>query len=60
MPETLTITKEQLRAVFLDWEMDYREGRTLTVEEALAKPVDQVVGENTDNVWAALSAQVNA
>lgn len=52
--ETLTITREQLYTVMRQWEQDYRDGKTISVEEAREKSVDQIAQENTDNLWREL------
>lgn len=51
---SITITKPQLNAALLQWEQDFRDGKTQTMEEALAKPVAQVAQESTEALWGAL------
>lgn len=52
--ETLTITKNQLRAALLRWEQDARDGKTRTRDEAEALPVEQVADESTAHLWREL------
>jgi hypothetical protein len=54
MPETITITKDQLKAVMQAWEQDHRDGKCISYEESNAKPLEQVAQENTDMLWNAL------
>lgn len=54
--ETLTITKDQLRAALLRWEQDARDGKTRSHDEADSLPVPQVADESTAHLWHELSA----
>lgn len=54
--ETLTITKDQLRAALQRWEQDARDGKTLSEAESRAKPVEQVAAESADHLWTEMSA----
>jgi hypothetical protein len=56
--DTLTITKPQLEAALLRWEQDAREGKTRTHDEADTLPVEQVVAESAEHLWAELGATV--
>jgi hypothetical protein len=58
--ETLTITKDQLRAALQRWEQDARDGKTLTQAESRRNPVEQVAAESAEHLWAELGAPVSA
>lgn len=49
--ETLTITKNQLRAVLLRWAQDFRDGKTRSHEETDALPEEQTADESTTYLW---------
>jgi hypothetical protein len=55
--DEMTITRPQLREAMRQWEQDFRDGKTLTVEEAAAMTVDQVADENAEHVWDKLQTQ---
>ncbi len=45
----ICLSDMELRAVFLEWETDAREGRTMPHAEAIALPIEQTVEANVDN-----------
>lgn len=53
--ETMTITKDQLRAALQRWEQDARDGKTLSEAESRSRPVEQVAAASADRLWADMS-----
>lgn len=49
--KSITLTKDQLKSALCTWEQAHRDGATLSREETLAKPVEQVAEESSDYLW---------
>lgn len=49
--ETVTLTKDEVKTFFKDWEHRYRMGLCISQEESDAKDLDVVAADNTENFW---------
>jgi len=49
--ETITITKEQLKLAFIDWEREHRSGGCLPYDENKRRPLLAVALEAADSMW---------
>ena len=56
----LIVTRQHLAAALLRWEQDARAGLTRSHAEADSLPIEQVVDESTEFLWALLASQVAA
>ena len=54
---TLTVTRSQLGAAFLEWETKHRAGETRPVEEVRSLPAEQVASECTETLWNLLKGE---
>lgn len=52
--QSKTITAADLRAAFVRWEQDYREGKTLSHEEADQQSVEDKASASSDFIWSML------
>ena len=52
--QSKTITAADLRAAFVRWEQDYREGKTLSREEADQQSVEDKASASSDFIWSLL------
>ena len=53
--DSITITKDQLRAALETWEQDFRDGKTMTPAEVAAMPTGDVAEASAHHLWLALS-----
>ncbi len=51
LPSNVIVTPNQVRKFFLEWAQNARDGKTLTQEETLAAPVEEVADTNTANFF---------
>jgi hypothetical protein len=58
--DSITITKAQLQAAMLRWEVAARAGETMSHDEAMALPAEEVAAGGTERLWADLAAVTNA
>ena len=49
-----TITVSDLRAAFVQWEQAYRDGKTLSHEEAAQLTVNDMATQSANHFWALL------
>lgn len=52
--DQLQITKPQLKAAMLQWELESRDGKTMTPAEAAAMSAEEHSTLSTDALWVAL------
>lgn len=57
MNDSISITKDDLRAALAQWEEGHRAGKTRTYDETKALPAEQVVDESTAYVWSLLTKE---
>lgn len=50
----ITISKAELEMALLEWERAYREGETMTYEESLKLPAEEIAKMVADQLWDTL------
>ena len=55
--DEMTITKAQLEAALLQWELNFRAGKTRTIEECKSISAQQQAKKSADYFWHELAAQ---